>query len=142
MQKKRHKLDDSIAEDYCLLGIVSDEPDYKLCWSINHALETAFLRMDDLSVFHKKLGNDQFFPLYQHEDESSMLTYRIIKNRSDDGFFLGDLRNIDYLVHIQGTMDRDEIASFIHRVAKLDTVRMCVPIELSKLKDRSRLMIW
>ena len=38
MAIKKHKLSLAIQEDFCLLGMVSDDPDYKLCWAINQAL--------------------------------------------------------------------------------------------------------
>ena len=142
MTKKRHKLADSIAKDYCLLGIVSDEPEYKLTWSMNEVLQTSFQRMEDLSLYHKKGQSEQRFSLYLYEEENTMLTYRIIRNRSENGYFLSDLKNIDYVIHIQGELDTDRVSDFIRQANQLDTIRMCIPIELSKLKDRSRLSIW
>ncbi len=38
MAMKKHKLNVAIEEDFCLLGIVTDEPDFKLCWLINQSL--------------------------------------------------------------------------------------------------------
>ena len=102
MAIKKHKLDIAIEEDFCLLGVVSDEPDYKLCWMINQVLDQAFEKLDDLKLFHKKLQEEQAFSIYAYQDEDALVTYRIIKNRSGSGYFLDELKNLDYLVHIQG----------------------------------------
>ena len=56
----------------------------------------SFLKTGNLRVFHKKLNEDQEFSLFQYDDENAMLVYRIIGNRSDEGNFLGELKNIDF----------------------------------------------
>ena len=129
-------------ENYCLLGISSDDPDYKLCWLINDRLRMAFLKSDNLHVYHKKLGEEQEFSLFQYEDENAMLVYRMIGNRSDAGFFLNDLKNIDFLLHIQGDLINDNISNLVKKMNALDSIRMCVPVDLSKVKEKDRLQLW
>jgi hypothetical protein len=140
--RKTLKLITAIEENYCILGIASDEPDYKLCWLINHSLSTRFEKIENLELFHKKAGEEQQFPLFYYHDENSLLTYRIIKNRSDNGFFLEEFKNLDYIVHIQGEIFPEEIEQFIQRVSKIDSIRLCVPVDLRKIKNRIRLELW
>ena len=142
MARKIHKLNTSIDENYCILGIASDEPDYKLCWLINRELSTDFVRIDNLELFNKKADDKQLFNLFQYDDEATLLTYRIIKNRSDNGFFLEEFKNLDYIIHIQGEILQDEIAGFIQKVSKISSVRLCVPVDLGKIKNRLRLELW
>jgi hypothetical protein len=142
MALKRHKLEMAIEEDYCLLGLVSDEPDYRLCWIINHQLDLDFRKTDDLILSHAKSGQEQLFPLFVFEDEGTMTTYRIIKNRTADGYFLEELKNLDYLVHIQGELLSNQINAFLETTNALDAVRFCVPVELQKIKNRERLLLW
>jgi len=142
LNKKKHKLSVSSEENYCLLGISTDEPDYKLCWLINDQFRMSFFKTDNLRVFHKKLNEDQEFSLFQYDDENSMLVYRIIGNRSDEGFFLSELKNIDFLLHIQGDLIQDDITKLVRQLISLDAVRMCVPVDLGKLKEKDRLQLW
>ena len=142
MGPKRHKLAIAIDEDYCLLGIASDEPDYKLCWLINQQLGTSFTRTDDLVVYNSRLNEEQEAPLFVFYDETKMVTYRLIKNRLTSGHFLSDLKNIDYLLHIQGDIVTDEIDFFLKRVVKTPGIRFCVPVDLKKIKERERLLLW
>ena len=142
MGKKKHKLDLAMEEDFCLLGVVSDEPDYKLCWMINRSLNMNFEKQDDLQLFHRKLDEDQFFSLFSFHDGDSLITFRIIKNRTENGYFLEELKNIDYLVHIQGEISAAGIGNFMHSVSELGTVRMCVPTDLSRIKNMERLLLW
>lgn len=142
MAVKKHKLDMAIEEDFCLLGVVSDDPDYKLCWRINQALESNFEKLEDLKLFHRKLNDDQFFSIFSFEDEESMVTYRIIRNRSDTGYFLDELKNIDFLVHIQGEIYEEGIGLFMQSLSMLSSVRMCVPVDLTRIRNKERLWLW
>jgi len=142
MARKIHKLSASIDENYCLLGIASDLPDYKLCWLINNELETNFERLDNLELYHKKLDEPQTFSIFQHNDEESLLTYRIIKNRSENGFFLEEVKNLDFLLHIQGEIFPDEITAFMKRVSGLPDIRLCIPVDLRKIREKFRLELW
>jgi hypothetical protein len=102
----------------------------------------SFLKTDNLRVFHKKLNKDQEFTLFQYDDENSMLVYRIIGNRSDEGNFLSELKNIDFMLHIQGDLIQNDISKLVQKLNSLDAVRMCVPVDLGKLKEKERLQLW
>ena len=142
MAVKKHKLEQAIDEDFCLLGVVSDEVDYRFCWRLNLELGTDFRREEDLHLYHKKLESEQSFPLFLHSDKLAFLTYRIIGNRRDESVFLDELKNLDYLIHIQGEIYPDAIGEFIGKVSAVQEVRMCVPVDLLKLKNRDRLYLW
>jgi hypothetical protein len=129
-------------EDFCLLGMVSDEPDYRLCWMMNQHLEMEFEKMEDLQLNHKKLNEQQIFSMFAYEDEEAMITYRVIRNRAEVGYFLDELKNLDYLVHIQGEIITDRIQHFIQAVGTLDQVRLCVPVDLQRIRNKERLMLW
>ena len=132
----------AIEEDFCLLGVVADEPDYKFCWMINQELELNFEKIDDLELYHPKLNEDQQFTIFIFDDEDTIATYRIIKNRSDNGYFMDELKNLDFLVHIQGEIYEDQISAFMQSVNTLPSVRMCVPVDLTRLRNKERLLLW
>lgn len=142
MAVKKHKLDMAIEEDFCLLGVVSDEPDYKLCWLINASLRMNFEKQNDLTLFHKKMNEEQEFSNFQFEDEEAMITFRIIKNRTDKGYYLEELKNLDYLIHIQGEINTMKISNFMLSLGGLEPVRICLPCDLSRIKNHDRLLLW
>jgi hypothetical protein len=142
MGVKKHKLDMAIEEDFCLLGVVTDEPDYKLCWTINQLLNMNFEKQEDLQLFHPKLKQEQVFSLFSYPDDDAYITFRIIRNRSESGYYLDDLKNIDYLIHIQGEINALRISQFMLSVGALEAVRMCVPSDLSRIKNKERLLLW
>lgn len=129
-------------EDFCLLGVVSDEPDYRLCWMINRQLEMGFEKTDDLLLLHRKYKEEQQFSLFVYKDEEAMVTYRVIKNKADIGHFLDDLKNLDYLIHIQGEIYSGPLSSFIQEVNAIEAIRMCIPVNLQKIKNKERLWLW
>jgi len=139
---KKHKLEVAMEEDFCLLGLVTDEPDYRLCWLLNRHLEMGFEKMDDLVLHHRKLHEEQEFSHFAYSDEEAMVTYRLIKNRTENGYFLEELKNIDYLIHIQGEIITDKIEPFLQITAKLEPIRICIPVNLQHLKNKERLMLW
>ena len=142
MALKKHKLDMSIDEDYCLLGVVADEPDYRMCWLINHTLGFDLLKQDDLVLYHKRLDTEQRFSLFSYEDDESLLTYRVIKNTAEEGYFLDELKNLDFLVHIQGEITEEKVSFFFRETAAIPDVRMCVPVDLTKIRNKERLWLW
>jgi hypothetical protein len=142
MGVKKHKLDLAIEEDFCLLGVVTDEPDYKLCWMINQSLIMNFEKQDDLTLYHRKLQENQHFSLFLYKDEDAFISFRIIKNRSENGYYLDELKNIDFLIHIQGEINTVRISNFMLSVGAFETVRMCVPSDLSRIKNKERLLLW
>ncbi|MCK5066430.1 MAG: IPExxxVDY family protein [Bacteroidales bacterium] len=142
MAVKKHKLDMAIEEDFCLLGVVTDEPDYKLCWIINQSLRMNFEKQNDLKLFHSKIKEEQEFSNFLFEDEEAMITFRIIKNRTENGYYLEDLKNLDYLIHIQGEINTVKISNFMLSLGGLEPVRMCVPCDLSRIKNNERLLLW
>ncbi len=142
MAVKKHKLEVAIEEDFALLGVVSDDPDYKLCWMINQVLNLGFEKLDNLDLFHQKLQVTQSFSIFAYDDEDALLTFRIIKNRGDQGHFMDELKNLDYLVHIQGEVNTMKISNFMLTVGGLPNVRMCVPVDLSRIRNKERLWLW
>jgi hypothetical protein len=142
MGGKKHKLEMAIEEDFCLLGVVSDEPDYRICWLINQAMGMNFEKQDDLLLYHKKLQEEQSFSLFSNHVDEAMITFRIIQNRADNGYYLDPLKKLDYLVHIQGEINTIRINAFMQAMVALEQVRMCVPVDLSRLKDKERLLLW
>ena len=53
-----------------------------------------------------------------------------------------ELKNIDYILHIQGYINPDDIQKMITDLSSVKTIRMCVPVDLQKIKDQERLQLW
>lgn len=142
MAKRVHKLALGPDEDFSLLSLVCDDRDYRLCWALNEAHGYHFTREEDLELIHTKSKTRQHFALFSYLDEMRMIEYRIIRNQGEEGYFLEELRNIDYLVHIQGAHPGDIPGEFAANALQLDSVRFCAPADISRIRERGRLSLW
>ncbi|PID92088.1 MAG: hypothetical protein CSA96_05000 [Bacteroidetes bacterium] len=140
MSAAKHTLSFSLESDYTLLGILSDEPGYRLCWQINRALKTDFRREDNLLLYHKKLKVDQQIEYFSYHKAHS--SYRLIKNACEPGFFLDEMKNLDYFMHLEGDSPEKEIRELMNKLQTLSCIRMCVRIDKDELKSGERFLLW
>ncbi len=132
----------AMEEDFSLLGLLTDEPDYRLCWLLNQWLDINLEKEEDLNLFHPKRKQEQSFSLFSYYDENTCWTFRVIQNRSAQGYFLEEIRNIDFLLHLQGEINADRLQLLMRSISEMGRVRMCVPVDLQKIRSKERLMIW
>ncbi|MFA6127585.1 MAG: hypothetical protein WC699_09785 [Bacteroidales bacterium] len=79
------------------LGILTDEPDYRLCWLLNHCFAWDLVRTADLVVQDKKSSIFQTYSSFSghspHQQE-----IRLFSNRSVEGHWLTIFQQVDYLL--------------------------------------------
>ena len=140
MIKKLHKL---VVEDdfhFLLIGISSHENDYRVSWAINTYLKMAFKRAENLQIHNPRTGNDQEFSLYQYSDPETQLHYDLFSNRCDNGFFLEDMKNIDYLLKISGDYYKTFPVQLVNKLKKTDIITTAFEIDPLLLKSRKKLL--
>lgn len=132
---KKLKLDYIPEFEFLLLGIVSYDRDYRLGWEINKELNIDLQRVDDHNIKHKKTGREQYFSCFTFSDENTYLDYKLLSNRSDNGFLLDDLRNIDYLIVITGEYYSSLAREMKNKLLKLESVQNCFIIQPDHIRD-------
>ncbi|MCK4922691.1 MAG: IPExxxVDY family protein [Bacteroidales bacterium] len=137
---KKIKLDYKPDFDFLLIAIVSFEKDYKLVWDINNSLNFDFVREDDYKVFNTKSKSEQTFPSFVFKNHDQYINYRLLTNKSDQGFLLDELKNIDYLLLIRGDFLEEYDKIFQKKLQKLQSVQSAFIIEVKKLKAKDRLL--
>ena len=138
--KKIHKLDEKEDYPFRLAGISSAENDYRLCWSLNQELGLNLVKTGNLEVFHKRLDGKQAFSQFEYNDEETLLHYRLISNRSLNGFLLEEMTNLDYLLQISGDMDTGEFDQLIEKMNGMEGIILAFPIDPLTLKSRKKLL--
>lgn len=138
--KKSHKLTFFEEYDFKIIGITSHENDYHLCWKINQSLDLHLVRLEDLHTFNIKFKINQDFSLYQYSDEDTMAEYHLISNRCENGYFLEELRNIDFLMKISGDMDEQFISDLLSRLRTIEGVTAAFELYPSQLRSREKLI--
>ena len=120
-KKKLHKLNFEYERDYMLVGIASHENDYRLSWALNKALNFKLAKTDDLITNHPKHKIDLNYSMYCFSDDE-YLNYHLISNKSDKGFLLPTMKNIDFILKISGDADMDFLNKLLMKLKQIDIV--------------------
>ena len=134
--KKIHKLKDFYPEDFRIICIASHQSDYRLSWAINEALNLGLQKAQDLAVKNPKGQTVQQFAKYAFEKTNQAYKYFLIANKSTQGFLLPDMKNIDYLLKVEGDVDEDYLSSAIDRIRKINFV--IIAFELEKIPEKHK----
>lgn len=140
MALRRHKLEYREAFDFLLFGLSSHENDYRLVWQMNQTFSFNFERINNHRIISKKNGKEIEFPMYSYDDEDTFYLYHLIVNKSDQGVLLEELKNIDYLIMIQGDFTEAFSNGFHNRLKKLELVQGVFKIDPSGLKNKENLV--
>ena len=141
MATKKHKLNDKQAPDFMLFGISSADNDYHLSWMLNNDLGLQLSRKEDLEVFHKRLEGKQVFSQFGYFDENSLNHYRLLSNRSESGYLLEELPNVDYLLQVSGDVASGFADQLLKQLNVLGNIRLAFTIDPAGLKSAGRLML-
>jgi hypothetical protein len=139
---KKHKLKiDLVSEsDLFLVGISSTEPDYKLCWEINKTFFISLTKADD-HVITNKAGEKVTFSKFMYIDESSFISYTLIRNKENNCFLLEDLKTIDYVFVVKGEFSGEEKQNFLSLLRKLPVITAAIEFSNEKLRYKERLFM-
>lgn len=121
-KKKIHKLAVDFESDFTLIGIASHENDYRLGWAINKFLEIDLKKGQDLILNHPKHKIDIHYSMYHYKDEDNDIDYHLISNKSEKGFLIPEMKNIDFILRISGFPDTSFINELLIRLKKIDLV--------------------
>ena len=141
MPKRIHILQDKESYNFGLIGISTPENDYRICWILNNSFEYKLVRLENLEIYHKKLEDSQAFPQFSYYDEETLLLYRLISNRCENGYLLEEMVNIDYLIQISGEYDKNFIEKQIRNLNKMEEITIAFQIDPATLKSRKKLLI-
>ena len=139
MKKKKHKLTFQPDFSFFLLGISSSENDYHLSWEMNKVLEISLRKGADHITKRKNI--EQVFLVYTFYDEKVYLQYSLIVNKSEKGFLIEELRNIDYFLQIHGDLSDNQKQQIISSVKNIKGVSGVFKLDINTLKSKNRLII-
>ncbi len=141
MPKRIHTLKEKETCDFRLIGISSPENDYRMSWMLNNAFKFRLTRKEDLEIYHKKLDDLQAFHQFQYSDEDTLLFFRLISNKCENGYLLEEMTNLDYILQISGELEKDYLEKMVRKLRALEGIALAVRIEPDSLKSRKKLML-
>ena len=131
----------SLEEDYpyFIIGISSSTPDYRLCWSLNKALDISLKREKSIDI-HSKNGDVAGHNVFEFTDEVLNTKYRLIENKKGSSRFLSEAQQADYLLIIDNS-DKIEISELLNEIKKITQVILAFSIDIDSLKQKQNLML-
>jgi hypothetical protein len=133
MSKTRLKIEYDF--DFCLIGIVCSEKDFRLCWMLNNQLGWNLAKMEDHTSGAGKHA------LFSFSDEDLMREYYLIANKADTGkLLLEEHQHTDYFIIIRGEMTDEEKKYFAEQIKKLNSVSASYIIDVEALKSKQNLI--
>jgi len=141
MPKKIHILKEKEVYDFGLIGISSPENDYRISWILNNAKGYKLIRQEDLEVPHKRLEDPQKFHQFRYFDEESLLHYRLISNKCENGYLLEEMPRIDYLIQLSGEIEEGFIDRLVKDLNAVEEISLAFRLEPDALKSRKRLLM-
>jgi hypothetical protein len=124
---------------YAIYGICSSENDYRLCWGLNRELGIALRMEKHLEVFSKK-GEVSVHSLYSFTSDYEQVKYRLVQNKTINGFVLREIAKADYLLIVDQSPEIDP-EEFIRKIRKSRQVLMAFPVEIENLKSKQNILL-
>jgi len=132
----RVKLDIDQNNEFILLGLVSDEPDYKLSLSLNNKFSISLKNISPLRLSGED-KSEHTFSRFSNNDDRTDLIFVLVSNRSDKNYLLSKLKNIDYLLQIQIAEKEANLTLITSYLREIDTITAVFNINMNTLKDKN-----
>lgn len=131
------KLDVEYDFDFILFGISCHEKDYRLCWALNLELGVNLYRdEEDICIYHSEMESSH--PVFFYHNEEDNAFYSLLKNRSNNGFVIPELPQIDYFFKVEDFME-DE-SEILKSLRQLKWVNAAYKIGVHELKSKENLI--
>jgi hypothetical protein len=138
--RKVHKLEVEPDFSFILIGISSHESDYKLIWSLNSKLELNLSRGPNLVFADPKSEQNQEFSCYYGESKEGDFQIHLLSNKSENGFLIPELGNIDYFLKLTGEVYDLHKKKILDGLKETGLVLATFLIQPDTLKSKSRLV--
>jgi len=135
---KRFTLQLEDDDDYVLVGISSNEKDYRLCWLINQSLGLNFVRIEDIEIIQKRKNLKLFYSVYQHVVEEDLVNLYIISNNRLNESLVTECKHADYLFMIKGPFQAESKDELISKLKLIKNIMLVFEIELDEISSFSK----
>jgi hypothetical protein len=121
--------------DFCLIGIVCSEKDFRLCWLLNNQLGLKLAKTEE----HTSGAGTH--SLFSFADEPLMREYYLVANKTDTGkLLLEEHQHTDYFMIVKGEIDNEEKKYFAEQIKKIGSVSASYILDVETLKSKQNLI--
>ena len=159
----KHTLKIEYDYEFELIGISSQEKDYRICWALNNILGLDLAKCEPLEIKSKKQATPSFFSLFSFENTDEFMAYFVISNYSENklfaskgdtlfaeneqepeageiGILIPEQRQMNYFFLIRGEINKKALKETIRKIKGLDFIFTAVWIDVSELKSKNNLI--
>lgn len=133
---------DNFFQDARLMGIVSRQKEYQLCWEINRLLDFNFKMNNELEVMLIKKDKKCYFTVYEFNEPTRFTTHYLYNNHYKAEFLLPELKHIDFIWLMKGSYYSDAELKWLMEMAKqINEVQLVTILNLAGLKNKENLIL-
>jgi hypothetical protein len=132
----RVKLQIDQTDDFILFGLVSSEPDYKLCLALNKKFRISLKSISPLKLDGDK-DTELLFSRFADSSESPDRIFYLVSNRSGKNFLLRKLRNVDYILQLHDAINELTIDQITSSLREIPGVTAVFNIDTESVKDKN-----
>jgi hypothetical protein len=126
---------------FTLVGISSPLKDYRLSYLMNLSLESGLKKIDDFVTILSGKKETDTFSLFYHRDEDQRNSYFLLSNRNQENFLLPEMRQMDFLLIIEGEFKKARKESLLKNIRNIQNVIASYEIRFSDLKNIENLLM-
>jgi hypothetical protein len=157
----KHTLEIEFDYDFVLIGISSHEKDYRICWTLNNALNLQLAKQESLEIKGKKQTTPSFFSFFLFEKQDEFIDYAVIanlsesktveqttntlfgsldENESDNEYLIPEQKQMNYFFVIRGEIENEEVNEIIQQIKEIENVQTAVRIDVKSLRSKQNLI--
>lgn len=122
--------------DFFLFGISCPERPYRVCWALNQQLKTDLSKDKDVELMEKGSRVPTIFSVFTFRDEEMFTDYRVILNKAGSKLLVGEYRQADYLLMVQGGIPSSEKSNILRKVKEVPFIQTAFEIDPQKIKSK------
>jgi len=122
-------------ENLVLIGIVSSDPDYKLCLALNKKLNISLKLSKPVEVTDCK-GNDTSFSRFADISEMPDISYTLVSNRSENDVLFKKLKKIDYIFSVNHSIPNLDTGKIIRSIRETEGVTAAFELDSDEFDYR------
>ncbi len=112
--------------DFRAIAIFTAQKGYRLCWLLNHHLETAFTRFPDFVSATGKDHEEKSIAVYGHEEPLLYNHFYLLSNKTQGHTYLDAPPNMDFLLLIKSPGDRFDMQDILKKIRAIPQVNTAI----------------
>jgi hypothetical protein len=125
--------------DFKLIGIVSQQRDYRLCHFLNQQLGLHLRRAGDYEIVRPQNRQVLAFALYKYEPADAP-HYYLFSNTAEGGFLVPEYRHIDYFLMVKEYQHTVQEESLTDNIKRIPLVLGAYVVQAESLRTRENLI--